>query len=132
MSATEGCRNLSPSSVAPCTTIATIVDSERISCATRRSGPRPFSQRVPISNPTHTARLAVTSATDPAARLVIQNSWGLGSVAMLGSLRPLDKANVRAAGPPTLLLHPPKRAPRERAQAAPHVRCTHSPHPPPA
>ncbi len=73
MSASEGCRNWSPSSAVACTTIATIVDRDRTSCVTSRSDWRPLSSFVLISSPSETARLARMSATKPAARLVIQN-----------------------------------------------------------
>src|SRR5450755_1329423 len=82
MSAIDGCRNLSPSSAAAWTTIATIVDSERISWVTRRSAPLRLSSFVLMSSPSETARLARMRAENPAARLMSQNRCGVSGVVM--------------------------------------------------
>ena len=83
---------MSPSSARPWTTIATIVASDRISCSGQQVGaPRRRSSLVLISRPSETARLASTRATIPAARLVIQNRWGVALVVMgsiVGALEP--------------------------------------------
>src|SRR4051794_1581969 len=83
-SARLGLRKLSPSSAAAWTTIATIVAIESASCATRRSGPRPFSSLPPMSRPAPTPTLENSSASVPAARLVIQKRWSLTAAASIG------------------------------------------------
>src|SRR5437764_15228421 len=62
--------------------MATIVDIDRISWAARSSIVLPLISLVLISSPRATARLATTSATMPAARLVIQNRCGPAFVVM--------------------------------------------------
>src|SRR5947209_15505993 len=75
MSATLGCRNVSPSRQAAWTTTATIVASESASCVTRRSGPRRLKSLRLMVRPKPTAALENSSAAVPAARLVIQKRW---------------------------------------------------------
>ena len=81
MSARLGCMKPSPSSATACTTMATIVAIESASWMARRSGPRPFISLPPMLRPTPTATLEKSSASVPAARLVIQNRWSLTVVA---------------------------------------------------
>ena len=81
MSARLGCRKLSPSSATACTTMATMVAIESASWMARRSGPRPLISLPPMLRPTPTATLEKSSASVPAARLVIQNRWSLTVVA---------------------------------------------------
>ena len=54
--------------------MATIVESERISWAVRRSGAPVLISLPPIVSPTPTVTLARTRAVVPAARLVIQKN----------------------------------------------------------